>query len=77
MRLQPVDEMELPVAIRNRLTELRACDNLAQVTVVELTGKYAGRFAAVIVPRSDLAAGDDAWAFPSEPFAMLIQNQVQ
>lgn len=63
-----MDETELPPAVRNRLAELRACDNIASVEVLEITPQGVR---VLIVPTGSYAAGG-GWEMPTEPRLVLI-----
>lgn len=71
MRLEPVDENMLPEAIRTRLAELRACNNVECVDVLGVSG---GGAVVCIVP-NDLVAEGGGFAMPDKPHLMLIPSR--
>lgn len=67
-----MDEGELPASIRTRLAELRACGNIASVTVTEV----CSRFVTVrIVPTGAVAEGG-GWEMPTEPHDVRIPTRL-
>lgn len=66
-----VDEATLPEPIRNRLAEIRACNNVESVTV-QATSDLGTL--VLIVPKDHVGEGG-GWAMPTEPHTMLIPNR--
>lgn len=66
-----MDESELPASVRNRLAELRACDNIASVTLVEMTP----RFVSVLITTTGAVAEGGGWEMPTEPMFVRIPNR--
>lgn len=66
-----VDESKLSDRIRARLAELRACNNIASVTVKTAT---ASGIVAIVVPKERIPEGIE-WAMPTEPHLLFIRAQ--
>lgn len=63
-----VDEQQLASGVRDRLSEIRACNNVQSLTPLALID--AGLL-CLLVPR-DHVGGDANWGMPTEPHLLTI-----